>query len=86
MNENILAEIFIECLLFAYKFISFSCGKVMTLDCYFKKKSVLPYPDGYLCSTTHPTVIASINCAEEVTWEDTGSTNAGIRTEMIITV
>ena len=31
--------------LFAYEFISFSRGKVMTLDDYLKKKTVLPNPN-----------------------------------------
>ena len=42
------------CLLFAYEFISFSHGKVMTWDRYFKKKTVLPDPHGDLSLTIHP--------------------------------
>ena len=39
----------------------------MTLDRYFKKKTVLPDPHGDLSSTIHPTVIASMNCVVELT-------------------
>ena len=39
----------------------------MTWDRYFKKKTVLPDPHGDLSLTIHPTVIASMNCAVELT-------------------
>ena len=54
-------KFFIECLLFAYEFISFSQGKVMTLDYYLKKKTVLPNPNRNFPWQFIPIVIASMN-------------------------
>ena len=48
----------------------------MTLDHYFKTKTVLPDPHGDLSLTIHPTVIASMNRAVELTRPE-GSTSAG---------
>ena len=59
--------------------ISFSCGIVMTLDRYFKKKTVLPDPNGDLTSTIYPMVIVSINCEVEVTQEASTSTGTSLR-------
>ena len=48
----------------------------MTLDLYFKKKTVLPDPHGDLLSTIHPTVIASMNREVELTRSE-ASTSTG---------
>ena len=67
-------KLFIGCLLFAYEFISFSHGKMMTLDHYFKKKVVLTDPNGDLSLKIHPTVIASMHREVEVTQAASTST------------
>ena len=48
----------------------------MTLDLYFKKKTVLPDPHEDLSSTIHPTVIASMNREVELTQPE-ASTSTG---------
>ena len=79
MTENILAEFFIGCLLFVYGFILFSLGEVKTLYRCFKKKTVLPDPNGDLST---PTVIASVHPEVKVTWEASTSTGTSLRTSV----
>ena len=49
----------------------------MTLDLYFKKKTVLPDPHGYLSSTIHPTVIASMNREVKLTRPEASTGTSG---------